>query len=363
MGNVLRRTRRFLVVSISDSFKHLCSFLTFSQSFLCKSVKAAVKSSLHKVRSTIFYLLTPGKTSSQPLLPIQNPASSAASSADLSNTNDVFVSEAGQTMDRHHDRVISVPESTHDDLHACITNNNNASVDPINNNASYHEERQEEKEVVIIKKKSSVRVDEEIKRITHYNSRQRILLVGEGDFSFSACLARAFVSASNMVSTSLDSKTFLKKHYKNAASNIAELSSRGCMVMHGIDATVMADHELLGGIKFDRIVYNFPFAGFFKGLSRESTLRRHRRLVSLFLKNAKEMLSGSGEIHISHKTNSFHLEWNVESMASSHGLRLIEAVGFELHHYPGYNTKRGFGGDDNFDCYPSSTYKFGLKKC
>lgn len=35
-----------------------------------------------------------------------------------------------------------------------------------------------------------------------YNSSQKILLVGEGDFSFSACLARAFGTAKNMVATS-----------------------------------------------------------------------------------------------------------------------------------------------------------------
>ncbi|KAL7088172.1 hypothetical protein ACP275_13G112100 [Erythranthe tilingii] len=45
------------------------------------------------------------------------------------------------------------------------------------------------------------------KRIKHYySSTHRILLVGEGDFSFSACLAVAFGSASNMIATSLDSQ-------------------------------------------------------------------------------------------------------------------------------------------------------------
>ena len=44
------------------------------------------------------------------------------------------------------------------------------------------------------------------KKIQHYSSTQKILLVGEGDFSFSACLARAFRSAANMVATSLHSK-------------------------------------------------------------------------------------------------------------------------------------------------------------
>jgi len=44
------------------------------------------------------------------------------------------------------------------------------------------------------------------KKIQHYSSSQKILLVGEGNFSFSACLAKAFGSARNMVATCLHSK-------------------------------------------------------------------------------------------------------------------------------------------------------------
>lgn len=74
--------------------------------------------------------------------------------------------------------------------------------------------------------------------------------------------------------------------------------------------------------------------------------------MSLFLRNAKEMMSENGEIYISHKTNgNFHAQFKVESIASSRGLRLIEAVRFERCDYPGCNTKYGFGGDDNFNIY------------
>lgn len=40
----------------------------------------------------------------------------------------------------------------------------------------------------------------------HYSSKHKILFVGEGDFSFSLCLARAFGSAHNLIATSLDSQ-------------------------------------------------------------------------------------------------------------------------------------------------------------
>ncbi|XP_020554010.1 uncharacterized protein LOC105175007 isoform X2 [Sesamum indicum] len=326
----------------------------------------------------IFYSRRPRKTA-DPVLPVQNPAPSvdhdplllqallvsspgddssvgyapetaraAYSMAQTSASEEmmnsaVFVEEnAGAIVDRAHAFIEEIGQGNVPD-----------SVEE--NRGKKSSEGKEEEEKVMIK--SSVVVDEG-RWIKHYSSCHRILLVGEGDFSFSTCLAMAFGWASNIIATSLDSKGFLKKNYENAASNINELKIRGCKVMHGIDATQMATHELLGHLTFDRIIFNFPFAGFFKNLSRQSQLRR---LVSMFLKNAKEMISEEGEIHISHKTNDFHIEWKLEAVAASHRLRLIEAVNFNHLDYPGYNTKCGFGGDNNFNCNPSKTYKFGLK--
>lgn len=52
------------------------------------------------------------------------------------------------------------------------------------------------------------------KRIMHYSICDRVLLVGEGDFSFSASLARAFGSAHNTVATSSDSRDEFKLKYR-----------------------------------------------------------------------------------------------------------------------------------------------------
>lgn len=326
------------------------STLSTMSSYLRDFIYKSFESLRQKLLGSIFYLGFPRRRGSQPTLPGQNPSTTPTSTIikySLCDTsaNEEIISSAS-VVD-----ISNVPYLEENEQFKLMLSSTSSLWE------ATEREKEKEEEVIL---KSTVVVND-AKWIKHYSSRHWILLVGEGDFSFSTCLALAFDSASNMVATSLDSKAFLKKHYGSAMSNIKELRRRGCKVMHGIDATKMVNHEFLGRLTFDRIIFNFPFAGFFKDLSRNAQLRRHRRLVSLFLKNAKEMVSENGEIHITHKTNGFHAEWKLEVVAASHRLRLIEAVSFDCGDYRGYKTKRGFGGDDNFNCNPSKTYKFALR--
>ncbi|XP_058725459.1 heavy metal-associated isoprenylated plant protein 41-like [Vicia villosa] len=200
----------------------------------------------------------------------------------------------------------------------------------------------------------------EEKRIMHYRSSHIILLVGEGDFSFSLSLARAFGSASNMVATSLDSRESLVLKYGSASSNLSELEVLGCTVLHNVDVGNMSQHLYLKNKSFDRIIFNFPHAGFVCRESDELQILLHRRLVSGFFKSAKSIVSSSGEIHVSHKTSYPFFKWDIEGLAVIEGLILIEEVDFQQSYYPGYSNKRGSGSqcDHSFPIGMSSTFKF-----
>ncbi|XP_058783956.1 heavy metal-associated isoprenylated plant protein 41-like [Vicia villosa] len=56
----------------------------------------------------------------------------------------------------------------------------------------------------------SNRSDEGSKWLKHYCSDHQLLLAGEGDFSFTLCLAKAFASATNIVASSFDTHGCIK---------------------------------------------------------------------------------------------------------------------------------------------------------
>ncbi|KAK9673776.1 hypothetical protein RND81_12G188700 [Saponaria officinalis] len=199
---------------------------------------------------------------------------------------------------------------------------------------------------------------ETVQKIGPYTSKQKILLVGEGDFSFSASLAVAFGCASNMIATSLNSQEFLAKNYSMFRENKMALEVRGCMVIHGVDARNMINHDVLGSLRFDRIIFNFPHAGCFRRTDHD--IRKNRELIKGFLRCAKKMVNREGEIHITHKSNGFFRQWNIPKLGLDQGLELIREIKFKRSIYAGYHTKFGFGGNKDFDCNPSKTYMFGI---
>ncbi|KAL8469612.1 hypothetical protein ACS0TY_032458 [Phlomoides rotata] len=196
--------------------------------------------------------------------------------------------------------------------------------------------------------------------IKQYSSEHNILLVGEGDLSFSLSLGMAFGSATNIVATTLDSYDKLVKKYKNARSNVKILKSLGATLSFGVDATNMADLPDLRWKKFDRIIYNFPHAGFHGSEHNPNLIMMHRDLVRGFLRNASSLLWVDGEVHINHKITEPFNSWRIDEIASDCSLLYVGRDRFKVKDYPWYRNKRGSGwrSDEAFPLGACRTFKF-----
>ncbi|CAE5960261.1 unnamed protein product [Arabidopsis arenosa] len=231
------------------------------------------------------------------------------------------------------------------------------------------------------------RDDDEHVWLKHYSSKHQILLVGEGDFSFSCSLATCFGSASNIYASSLDSYDYkpvnkgcsfmfdflsccmsfmvieaddVVRKYKKARSNLETLKRLGAFLLHGVDATKLLLHPDLHYRRFDRVIFNFPHTGFHGKESDPSQIQKHRELVFGFFHGASHMVRADGEVHVSHKNKAPFCHWNLEELASRCFLVLIQRVPFEKRNYPGYENKRGDGSrcDQPFLLGECSTFKF-----
>ncbi|KAI5080982.1 hypothetical protein GOP47_0004165 [Adiantum capillus-veneris] len=208
---------------------------------------------------------------------------------------------------------------------------------------------------------------QEPKKIHLYNSKQRILLVGEGDFSFSKAMATAFGSAAtNMVATSLDSRAKLLMCYPNCESTLEFLRRAGVELVHGVDATRMAADERFITRRFDRIIFNFPHAGFAVGVNETSPARiaANKELLRKFFPNAKSLLREGGEVHITHHVGRHpYTAWNLQGAAAEAGFLLKQLKAFDMSNFPGYVNRKGDGVfcADTFRLGPvSATYIFAL---
>ncbi|CAK7323367.1 unnamed protein product [Dovyalis caffra] len=227
--------------------------------------------------------------------------------------------------------------------------------------------KQEEYEETESEEESSDEEEEEEpeKWRRHYSSKHRILLVGEGDFSFSLSLARAFGSARNLVSTTVDTQDNIAKRYSNGVGNVRELEEKGGLVFYGVDAKEMSKHFFLRTQRFDRIVYNFPHVGFLYREDSYCQIQLNKRLIKGYLSNAKVLLrEEKGEIHVAHKEGDPYDKWDLVKKAEKIGLVLHEMVPFSREDYPGYDNKRAHGdcSDAPFRLGDCSTYKFKPKR-
>uniref|UniRef100_A0ABI7YBG3 Mannosyltransferase n=1 Tax=Felis catus TaxID=9685 RepID=A0ABI7YBG3_FELCA len=111
---------------------------------------------------------------------------------------------------------------------------------------------------------------------------RRLLLVGEGNFSFAAALSETLDDSTSVTATCLQRPADLAGD-PVAQENLQRLRERGTEVRFGVDCTQLADAFELHHREFDRIYFNFPHCG------RKAGVAKNRELLAKFF----QRLSGN----------------------------------------------------------------------
>ena len=95
----------------------------------------------------------------------------------------------------------------------------------------------------------------------------KILLIGEGNFSFAYALAvnpppqLQHLPPQNITATAYDSEEECLTKYADVQEKINVLRAKGVNVLFGVDATKLEKVSQLRGKRWDKVVWNFPHAG------------------------------------------------------------------------------------------------------
>lgn len=173
------------------------------------------------------------------------------------------------------------------------------------------------------------------------SSSRTILLVGEGNFSFSASLCQSLSgSDSSVIATCLQQKDEALRH-EGAVTNIQTIREAGGTVLFDIDCTKLSECTSLKGNLFDLVIFNFPHCG------RKSGVKKNRELLKNFFVSCVQVLSEDGEVHVSlcngqggtpadQPKREWHNSWQVAAMAAEAHLILTDIQPFDSEKYQSY---------------------------
>lgn len=197
-------------------------------------------------------------------------------------------------------------------------------------------------------------------------NKPAILIVGDGDFSYSLSVARGLLPADRVciLATSHESRASVLATYTRGAEILQELESLlpSGHLLHEVDATSLSVTPLIDAQrgKLAYIIWNFPCVGPSAGRGADGQVQEieeNKQLLRAFFQNAREYLNAQGEIHVTHKTIEPFSWWGIIELAQSSGLKFVGSIIFDRCLYPGY-TNRKVKDNKSFPLHDARTFIF-----
>lgn len=197
------------------------------------------------------------------------------------------------------------------------------------------------------------------------SSKDKILLVGEGNFSFARSLAENYLEegSDNMIATCYDTEQVLYQKYEDAKDNVEFIREYGATVLFEVDATDLSKEVKKN--RYTKIIFNFPHAG--AGIKdQDRNVVANQKLLNAFFDSAAPLLTKAsqgeipatksesrqveeeivpdGEIHVALKTCQPYNLWAIKSLVKAKGVLAVKGTApFYPDDYPGYEHRRTLG--------------------
>lgn len=197
------------------------------------------------------------------------------------------------------------------------------------------------------------------------NIMKKILLLGEGNFSFTRSLFTILSELkieAQILATSYDTEAELIQKYPEflfIKSEIAKLSIKSqvnVQFLHSVNATNLNNNTHLKDLLFDEIIFNFPH------LAMEN-LFIHRSFLSHFLFSSKCLLNENEGILSVALSETQCKNWMLKEIASNNNFKIIDEIPIILSYWPYYELKRHHTGKSFQNRIENIYhYSFSLKK-